>query len=82
MQQLHREEHHALGRRAEVADVDHVLVADARRGLGLLHEPLDEVLLARELAVQDLQRDLLLEDVVGREVHRAHAALAELLTIW
>ena len=79
LEQLHREEHQAVGRRAEVADVDHVLVADARRGLRLLHEALDEVGLARELAVQHLQRDLLLEHGVGREVDRAHAALAELL---
>jgi len=79
LQQLHREEHQPLGRGAEVADVDHVLVADARRRARLLHEPLDEVGLARELAVQHLERHLLLEQVVGREVHRAHAALAELL---
>ena len=79
LEQLHREEHEAFGRGAEVADVDHVLVTNARGALGLLHEPLDEVGLARELAVQDLERDLLLEQVVRGEIDGAHTALAELL---
>jgi len=35
--------------------------------------------LAGELVVQDLERDLLVEQVVGREVDGPHAALAELL---
>ncbi len=77
LQQLHREEHVFAGR-AEIADVDHVLVADTRRRFRLLDEAIDEVRLARELAVQDLERDLLLENVVRREVDRAHAAFAEL----
>jgi len=60
----------------KIADVDHVLVADARRGLRFLHEAFDQVGLARELAVQDFERNVLLEHRVLGEIDRAHAALA------
>src|SRR5205814_8987691 len=69
----------ALGGGAEVADVDDVLMANARRRARLLHEALAEVDIASELAVQDLEGDLLHETVEGGEVDRAHAALAQLL---
>ena len=78
VQVLHRDEHQPLGRLAEVRDVDDVLVADARRALGLLQEPGDQIGPARQVLEQDLERDLLLDQRVLGLVDRAHPALADL----
>lgn len=79
VQVLHHEEHPALGGRAEVRDVDDVLVSDAARGLGLADESLDHVAAVGELLVEHLQRDLFLDDDVLREVDDAHPALPQQL---
>jgi hypothetical protein len=72
--------HHEVGScrvAAEVADVDDVAVADARRDLRLALEALDGTLRRRALGVEQLDRDLLLEGLVLGAPHGAHAADAE-----
>jgi hypothetical protein len=75
---LHHRVGQAVGRGAEVGDVDDVGVADARRRLGLLHEALDRAGVARDLALEHLHRQRPLDDQVARGEHHAHAALADL----
>ncbi len=74
---FHREEDVLRRGLTEIGDVDDVLVADPRGGLGLVQEALDELAATRVLVVEDLERDDLLEHDVAREVHRAHATLAD-----
>ena len=76
VEQFHREEYLAFGGGTEVADVDHVFVANTRRGARLLHEALDEIRFACEFTVQHFERDLFLEERVGGHIDRAHAAFA------
>jgi hypothetical protein len=78
LEELHHDEGPAVVGLAEVGDVDDVLVADRRRQPGLLLEARDHLLLARVLVEQDLDRDPLADERVGRLVDRAHAALADL----
>ena len=77
--ELHHRVGHAVGRGAEVGDVDDVGVADARRRLGLLDEPADRRGVAHRLALEDLDRERALDHRVARGEHHAHAALADLL---
>ena len=62
---------------AEVGDVDDVRVVDRRRRARLAQEAMDRLLVARELRVQDLHRDGLLDVDVLAAVDGAHAAAAE-----
>ena len=76
---LHDVEVVALGRHPEVVDLHDVLVVDPRHRLRLLEEALDDLLVARELAVDDLERDLLADQRVLGEVHRTHSAGPDLV---
>ena len=75
---LHRDVDQPLRRLPEVGDVDHVLVADARGALRLLQEARDQIGPAGQILEQDLERDLLLDERVLREVDAAHPPLADL----
>ncbi len=74
LQVLHDEEVIALGRLPEVVDLDDVLVADLGDRTRLLVEARDHFLVAGELAVDDLERDLLADHRVLGEIDRSHAA--------
>ena len=78
VEKLHRDEHQPLRRLPEVGDVDDVLVADPRRALRLLQEPLDQVGPPRQILEQDLERHPLLDERVLGLVDGAHPALADL----
>ena len=68
---LHHRVRHAVGRRAEVGDVDDVRVADARRGLRLLDEALDRRGVAHDLALEHLDRERALDHrVLARRTRR------------
>ena len=58
LEQLHREVEPAIGRAAEVVDLDDVLVVDLGDRGRLAAEPLDREVVARQLVVQHLDRDL------------------------
>ena len=77
LQVLHDEIELATRRRAEVGDVDDVLVADLVDRLRFLHEARDDLGVARQLGVDRLERDLLANNRVLGEVHHAHAPLAQ-----
>src|SRR4029079_4022536 len=62
-----------------VDDVDDVGMTDRVDGLRLGEEAIGDLGIARELGVQDLERDLLADGRVLCEVDGAHAALAQLL---
>ncbi|MFO0634431.1 MAG: hypothetical protein U0168_16415 [Nannocystaceae bacterium] len=74
---LHREEHRAAGHRPEVDDVDDVLVRDHRCRARLLQEAIDVGLLAAELLLEHLERDLLPQGHVLGQIDRAHATVAD-----
>src|SRR5262249_14843473 len=76
---LHDVEVVALGGHAEIVDLDDVLAADPVDRLRLLVEALDELLVVRELAVDDIESDLLSDQGVFGEVHGAHAAGPDLV---
>jgi hypothetical protein len=78
LEELHHHERPAVAGGAEVGDVDDVLVADRGGEPRLLLEPRDDLILARVLVEQDLDRDALADQRVGGLVDRAHAALADL----
>ena len=61
----------------EVRDVDDVRVTDRRRGLGFLQKAVGDLFLARHVGAQDFDGDLLVDDLVPREVDDSHAAFAE-----
>ena len=77
VEELHHDERAAVVGGAEVRHVDDVLVADGAREARLLQQARDEVALGVELLEQDLDRDALADDGVGRLVDRAHPALAD-----
>src|SRR2546427_492286 len=77
LEELHHEVHRPLRQDAEVGDVDDVRVVDRGRRARLAEEPMDRLLIARELRVQDLHRHRLLDVDVLAEIHRPHAAAAE-----
>jgi hypothetical protein len=58
-------------------DLDDVLVADQVDRPRLLVEAPDHLAVGRQLAVDDLERDLLADDRVLGEVDHAHAADAQ-----
>ncbi len=58
---LHHEVDRALGQDAEVGDVDDVRVVDRGRRARLAEEAMDRLLVARELRMQHLHRDRLLD---------------------
>ena len=75
---LHDVEVVALGRDPEVVDLDDVLVADLVDRAGLLEEALHDLLVAGELAVDDLERHLLPDQRVLGEIDHAHPTGADL----
>ena len=62
---------------ADVVEPHGVRVLDRRREVHLLHEAIDDVPFARELAVDQLERDLAVHGVLDGRVDDAHAAAAE-----
>ena len=58
-------------------DAAHVLALEPRTRARFAHEALHDLGLIRELRIEHLDRDLLIESDVGRDVDRAHAALSE-----
>ena len=74
---LHHEVGGAVRELPEVADVHDVGVADRGRRLRLAHEAPHDLLVAGDLAAEDLHREALVQRGVGREVDDAHAALPE-----
>ena len=75
---LHHRVGHAVGRGAEIGDVDDVRVANSRCRLRLLDEALDRRGVAHDLALEHLDRERALDHGVARGEHHAHAALADL----
>ena len=74
LQEVEHQVRRAVGELVEVDDLDDVGVTDARRGLGLVAEPRERLLVAL-IRVQRLDRDLLAgQPVVPRDEHGAHAA--------
>ena len=59
---------------ALVVDGDHVRMREPRHGLGLADEPVDEILVPRQVRVHDLERHPPVEASVHGAVHRGHAA--------
>ena len=78
LQVLHHEVELAVGRRAEVADVDDVLVTDLVDRLRLDHEARHHLGVARQLGVDGLHGHLLADHRVLGEKHHTHPALSEL----
>jgi hypothetical protein len=78
VEQLHDDVGRAVGRHPEVVDLDDARVLDRAGGAGLGEEPLHRRRIARQLGAQQLHRGLAPEHRVHRQVHRAHAAAAEL----
>ena len=62
---------------ARVVDADDVRVGEPRRELGLTDEPPPELIVAREVLRQQLDRHRPLELGVAPEVDRGHAAVPE-----
>ena len=79
LEQLHREVEPAVGRAAEVVDLDDVLVVDLGDRRRFAAEPLDREVVARQLVVEDLDRDLAAQRHVLGAVDRAGAALTDAL---
>ena len=77
LQVLHRQERHAIFERPGVHDARDVLALDARGGLRLANEALDDVVALHGVGQEHLQRDHLVERDVARREHDAHAALAD-----
>ena len=77
VEQLHDEEQQAVVGLAEVGDADAVVVIEARGRARLAVEARDRFGVGGELGAQDLDRDRLVHERVGRAVDGAHAALAE-----
>ena len=78
LQVLHHEVEFAIGRVAEVGDVDDVLVADLVDRLGLRHEAGDHVGVLRELRVDGLHRHLFSDNGVLRQVDDPHPPFTQL----
>ena len=64
----------------EVQDLDDVLVRDHVDRARLVEETRDDVRVARQGGVQQLDRDLATDDGVLRQIYDTHPALAERLT--
>ena len=64
-------------RESHVRRLDDVGMAERAGRERLVHEPADHHRIARELLVQDLDRDLALDQPMLREEHRAHAAFGD-----
>ena len=77
VEELHHEVGGAVGQRAEVRDVDDVLVTDGGRALGLLAEARDDLLVLRHVRTEDLHRERLAQHDVLAEVDETHAAFTE-----
>ena len=77
VEELHDDEGPAVVGRAEVGDVDDVLVADRAGQPRLLQQPRDEVALGVELLEQHLHGDALADQGVARFVDGPHAAFAD-----
>src|SRR6185436_16065921 len=77
LEQLHHDVRRAGVELADVGDLADVLAAQPRAGPGLAQEALDDLGIAGERVVHDLEGDLLFELQVGRDGDHAHAAAAE-----
>ena len=77
VEELHRDVVGVL-RLAAVVDRDDARVVECRSVLGLAAEALDELVVVRVAAVEDLDRDAAAQDLVLGEVHVGHPARAEL----
>jgi hypothetical protein len=75
---LHGQKEAAVLQAAEVEDIEHVRVLDARGADRFLLEAEDDVRLRRILRSEDLERHLLFDGFVLGQVHLTHAAFAEL----
>jgi hypothetical protein len=75
--ELHDEVVPALGELAEVDRADDVRVLDLRGRHGLAGEAGDVLRLVRDARADGLEGDVLVQLQVLRQVHRAHATLAE-----
>jgi hypothetical protein len=74
---LHDEEVLAVVGLPEIVDLHDVLVADLVDGARLVEEPADHLLVAGQLAVDDLERDLLADVRMLGEKHHPHPAHAD-----
>ena len=77
LQQLHHQERRAVREHAGVEDLDDVRVADRVGGARLVEEPRQQVLVARVVLVQNLDRDAAADAGVLGQVNRAHPALSQ-----
>ena len=65
----------------EVVDADDVAVRDLARVAQLVHEPLHHLLVLRDVRVQELEHQPLVDDRVLHQQHGAEGALADLLQV-
>ena len=79
VQELHREVDQAVVGLAEVRDVDDVLVVDAVRRARLTQEARLVRRAMREVARQELERDVTAHHLVSRPIHGPHPALPDAL---
>ena len=77
VEQLHLDVRLARIELADVGDAAHVIALELRARTRLADEPRDHVRIVRQLGVQHLDRDPLLEPDMRRDRDRAHPALAE-----
>ena len=68
----------AVGGLVDLVDCANVRVVQSRCRFGLLEEPLLGDLVPCQVGWQELDRDVAIQPGVMRQVHDAHAALAEL----
>jgi len=77
LEQLHGDERNAVGVGAGVDDLDDVGMSDQGRGLGFAPDAGEDLVVARERVVQQLERDHAVGQHVLCEVDGAHATFAE-----
>jgi DNA-binding NtrC family response regulator len=80
VEKLHENEGAAGRVVAEIEDIHDPGMADHRRGARLVEEPLDDLGVARQLGVEELDDGLLAEQWMLGDVHHPHPTLAELAT--
>jgi hypothetical protein len=77
LEQLHHDERVVLGL-PDIVDLDDARVLDRGRGARLVEEPLEQLLVARDLGQQHLHRGAPAEHLVHDLVHHTHAASPQL----
>ena len=78
---LHRDGVIALDEQ-EVVDADDVVVRDLARVTQLVHEALHDLLVFRDVRIEELKNEALVDDGVFHEQHRAERALADALDVF